>query len=277
MKNQKLNLCAKGSRKIGPEFINEICYLSGIFDCIEIDFNYPHDQNFEKELKFLQQLRNEKKINYTVHLQYFSGSLNDFNKNIRNETIDEIKREIDKAVDIGAKIATIHPALEPYGLKISDREELEIDSYKKIAQYAAKKNLKIGLENEAQTCFWFPDRACKFNNIVDVVRKVNLRNFGLTVDIGHANVTGEDYITIIENYINEIFHIHIHDNLGKPEENIRNFNRSDPHLPIGVGNINWGRVVNKLREKNYKGYLEFECDIDGMQESIDYINSLTEN
>lgn len=274
MNNQKIHLCAKGSRKVGQAFIEETEYLSGLFNCIEIDFNYPHDKNFNEELEFLKKIKKEKNLEYTIHLQYFSGSLNDFSEKIRQESINEIKKEIDTGVSIGALVATLHPALEPYGLKIQGREDLEIDSYKKIAQYASKKGLKIGLENEAQTCFWFPDRACRFNNILEVVEKVNLDNFGLTIDIGHANVTGEDYGKALENNIDKVFHIHAHDNLGKPENNIRKFNRPDPHLPLGAGDINWGEIISKIKRKDYQGYLEFECDIDRMQESIEYLNRL---
>ena len=56
-----LKICAKGSRKIGQEFIDEINYLSEIVNCIEIDFNYPHDRNFDNELGFLKKLKEEKK------------------------------------------------------------------------------------------------------------------------------------------------------------------------------------------------------------------------
>ena len=85
-KNNNLKLCAKGSRKLGSAFIDEIKYLADIVDCIEIDFNYPHDGDFKKEMTFLKKLHKDKKIDYTVHAQYFSGSINDFNDKIRQES-----------------------------------------------------------------------------------------------------------------------------------------------------------------------------------------------
>jgi len=116
--DNKMKICAKGSKKLGREFIKETEYLTSIVNCIGIDFNYPHDSDFKKEIIFLKKLQADKKINYTVHAQYLNGSLNDFNKKIRLETIKQIYGSVDNAKEINAKIVTLHPALEPYGLKL---------------------------------------------------------------------------------------------------------------------------------------------------------------
>src|SRR3989344_7136194 len=198
--DNKMKICAKGSKKLGREFIKETEYLTSIVNCIGIDFNYPHDSDFKKEIIFLKKLQADKKINYTVHAQHLNGSLNDFNEKIRLETIKQIYGSVDNAKKINAKIVTFHPALEPYGLKLEKRKELELDSYKKIAVYAKRKGISIGLENEAQTCFWFPDRACKFDQLLQTIKTVNQSNFDLTLDIGHASVSGENYLLAIKKF-----------------------------------------------------------------------------
>ena len=143
-----LNIAAKGSRKTKAEFFQEIEYLADIVKYIEIDFNYPHDKNFRVELKFLKQLKAKKELSYSVHAQYLSGNLNDVNDKIRQESLKQVFQAIDWAGYIGAKLVTIHPALEPYGLKIPGRPELEIEIYKKIARYAKKKKINI-------VCYFF--------------------------------------------------------------------------------------------------------------------------
>jgi len=274
MASSKLKICAKGSRKTGKEFIEETKYLASIADCIEIDFNYPHDRNFTLEMKFLRKLRKDKKISYAVHSQYLSGSLNDFNEIIRKETIRQACNSIDNAKKIGAKVVTIHPALEPYGLKIEKGSELELDSYKKIAAYASKKGILIGLENEARTNFWFPDRACKLELLTETIKKVGDSKFGLTLDIGHANISGEDYLSAISKYSSMLFHVHAHDNYGDPETNIREFKRPDPHLAPGQGKINWKEIIKTLEDTNYQGMFELECKINELDKAIQYIKSL---
>jgi sugar phosphate isomerase/epimerase len=216
----------------------------------------------------------EKNLRYTIHAQYLSGSINDLNEKIRKESINQILKAIDNAFELGADIVTLHPALEPYGLKLEKRKELELETYKKIASYASKNKVKIGLENEAQTCFWFPDRACKFELLNKTICEIDNKNFGMTLDIGHANVSGEDYIAAIKNYSAKIFHIHAHDNFGKPENNLEHFDRPDPHLSPGEGVINWKKVVDSLKEINYIGYFEIECEPDKMEKAIKYIKSV---
>lgn len=277
MSSKLIKISAKGSRKTGQEFKEEIAYLSTLTDCIEIDFNYPHDSNFDDEINFLIDFKKQKSLNYTVHAQYLNGGLNDFNQTIREETIKTIFHAIDNAEKIGAKIVVVHPALEPYGWKIEKRIELEIDSYRRIADYAAKKNIRIGLENEAKTCFWFPDRATKFELISQTIKAVDRDNFGLTIDIGHANVTGEDYISAIKLNANKLYHIHAHDNLGSPENNQKEFNRPDPHLAPGKGTINWKLVIKALVEINYDGYFELEIEPNEMENGIKLIRELNEN
>lgn len=274
MENKKIKICAKGSRKTGQAFMNETNYLSTIVDCIEIDFNYPHDTNFSREISYLKKLRKKTGINFTVHAQYLSGGLNDFNKIIREETIKQAFKSIDYANELGAKIVTLHPALEPYGLKIKKMVELEIEAYKKISAYAKKRNIKVGLENEAQTCFWFPDRACKINLLSDTIKKIKSPNFGLTLDIGHANVSGENYLEAIKKYHGKILHIHAHDNSGEAKANLAKFKRPDPHLAPGKGNIQWKKVIDLLKKIEYKGYFELECEINDMAEAIKYIKAI---
>lgn len=266
-----IHFCAKGSRKTGKAFIDETNVLADIVDCIEIDFNYPHDRDFESEVQYLQELNKTKNITFTVHAQFLNGCLNDFNESIRDLTLKEAYKNIDTASALDAKIVTIHPALEPYGLKLEKRRELEIDSYQRIADYAAEKGITIGLENEAQTCFWFPDRACKFSLIQETVELVNHPNFLYTLDIGHANVSGEDYLSAIKTLGNKIVHIHAHDNEGAAVENQKLYNRPDPHLPPGKGRIEWKKVLESLTAVGYRGYFELECEVKDMKSAIEYL------
>lgn len=265
----RLNYCAKGSRQKRNAFISETKRLAKITNCIEIDFNYPHNRDFKKEIEFLIKLQRDKGVQYTVHAPYLDEGINSFNKKIRFATLEEVFYSIDMAKKLKSKVVILHPALEPYGLKIKEREKIEMNSYNKIAKYAKSKNILIGLENEAQTCFWFPDRACKFWELEKTVRKVGLKNFGYTIDIGHANVSGEDFIKAIYKFRNKLFHIHFHDNFGKKEVN----GRIDAHLAPGKGLIDWGKIIKALQEINYQNYITIECDSQRIKEGIDFLEN----
>jgi len=57
---------------------------------------------------------------------------------IREGSIEEIYYAIDTAEKLGASVVTLHPALEPYGLKIEERREIELDS-----NFNNKKGIKL--------------------------------------------------------------------------------------------------------------------------------------
>lgn len=236
-------------------------------DCIEIDFNYPHSQNFEREIDFLIKLQKNKSIQYTVHAPYLDEGINSFNEKIRFAILKEVFHSIDMAKKLRSKVVVLHPALEPYGLKINEREKLEMDSYNRIAKYANSKNILIGLENEAQTCFWFPDRACRFQELEKTVKKIRSKYFGYTIDVGHANVSGEDFIKAIYRFKDKLFHIHFHDNFGKKEIN----GRIDAHLAPGKGMIDWKKAIKALQEINYQNYITIECNAQGIKEGIEFL------
>lgn len=81
-------------------------------------------------------------------------------------------------------------------------------------------------------------------------------------------------MSAIQKLNEKIFHIHAHDNLGAPKENLPVFNRPDPHLAPGNGKIDWKKVIKALRQTKYNGYFELECEIHKMVEAVKYIRNL---
>ncbi len=269
-----MKISVKGSMKKGEGFIQETNYLSSFSNYMEIGLNYPHDSGLEKEIKFLKSLIKKNGMRYTVHAQYLNGNLNDFNRKIRRDSIKEVYYSIDVAQKIEADVVTLHPALEPYGVKMEERKDLEIDSYQKIAKYAQKRNIKIGLENLTSDNLWIPERAYKFELLLETIKQVNYLNFRLTLDIGHANTSKENFIKLIEEESKNIFHIHAHDNLGDTNENMKEYNRPDPHLPPGQGNVDWEKVIDVLEKVNYENYFELECGSSFIEEGVNFIKKI---
>lgn len=67
----------------------------------------------------------------------------------------------------------------------------------------------------------------------------------MTIDFGHANTMGKvnDFIKVLKS----ASHVHIHDNHGK----------SDEHLAIGEGTIDWNKV-SKALIREYRGVVVVE-------------------
>jgi len=91
------------------------------------------------------------------------------------------------------------------------------------------------------------------------------KNIGFCLDIGHANINGK-----IEKYILELFdkiiNIHVHDNDGF----------FDSHQIVGKGKVDWYKIIEILKRKEYKNYMTME-DIENPFESLNKIIGFLKN
>ncbi len=83
------------------------------------------------------------------------------------------------------------------------------------------------------------------DEMLDILGRVDRKNAGMTLDMGHANTMGlvDEFL---EKCLDKVSHMHIHDNHGARDE----------HLPLGQGSIDWKKVMGKLT--GYKGLMVTE-------------------
>lgn len=79
---------------------------------------------------------------------------------------------------------------------------------------------------------------------------------GLVLDTGHANLLGQVEKFLL-NFSDRIVHIHAHDNHGK----------TDQHLGIGYGNIDWKALADGLRRMSFSRIVMVES-VENVQESL---------
>jgi len=81
-------------------------------------------------------------------------------------------------------------------------------------------------------------------------------NIGLVLDIGHANIN-KQIESFLTTFADKTVHMHAHENYGK----------SDQHLGIGYGNVNWEKVANLVRENSYDKIITIES-VEHVDESV---------
>lgn len=116
-----------------------------------------------------------------------------------------------------------------------------IAAIKELLGVAEEHNIRLMLENvEGDTA---ESLAPMFDAIPDL---------GLHLDIGHANIatTGRKSHTanLLSAYADRLLHVHLSDNKGK----------SDDHLAIGAGSIDWKRELRVLKGAGYDGTITLE-------------------
>jgi len=202
----------------------------------------------------VQDIRDTTDLELTLHLPFSDMNLAGLNTGIRNEVLHQMKDYLLIASNF-VELAVVHPGyLSPHGAQLPDLAwQTNIESLQSICDFAADHGITIAVENMPEV----PKIFGKYpQEILQMVKDVNRDNVGLTLDIGHANTMGKDIMDdFLKMYKGRISHVHLHDNRGK----------SDEHLPLGKGNIDWKHVMDNL--SNYKG--RFVTEVNCVDEGIE--------
>ena len=223
------------------------------------------DEELEKYSKVIE----EYLIPYTTHALFLTGE-----PDKPAESILPYQEEIlYKASILGVKCITYHfglcegiregedfaleKCLNRYNVSVEDFKKLNIYVLKEICNRAKKYSLTVTIENLPAGCL------CDFGttvlDLLKIIKEVDEENLGICFDSGHANISGLNiYEEIIKagKYLKET---HFHDNIGRIcDKNIIN----DMHQPVGIGNINWIKVIFALEKIEYKFPVDFEISSD---------------
>ena len=119
----------------------------------------------------------------------------------------------------------------------------DIDQLKSIINSVDLLDIRVGLENRGDT-----DPKKLFKSF----QELNLRNVGLTFDVGHAYNYFENSDQVAEQ-IRElnmfIYHVHIHET-----------SKDNPSPAFGFGDINWIKIIQVFKSIGYDGALTLETN-----------------
>jgi len=136
-----------------------------------------------------------------------------------------------------------------------------IKSLREIIWHSQRLGVQIMLENVPKSSSGI-HKLDEFKYIID-----NVQGLNVNLDIPHAFTSGgmPAIIDYIRTFRKKIVHIHWHDNNGVYDE----------HLPIGEGLIDHKKVVEELKNINYKRTITLEV-FTGKQDAKDSANKLKE-
>lgn len=227
----------------GVKFV-EIRCLPEIFNNKEIDFlkgqfEYSMHASFENlKIKILPKFR------YSI------------------DGVNKIKKDIDLAILLNVKEVIVHGGAFFKGyIRLSNALkknigldyflDLFIETFNPIFRKANDNGIKIIIEN-CYPCFLF-GRPHDIRYI-----KQKLPSIGFCLDLAHSEI----YNQTNELMKLDIDHIHLTDNDKK----------TDQHLVIGEGSIDFNDFLSKLKTKNYNKKIILECE--DLQDSIKSFNNI---
>ncbi|MBE0522467.1 MAG: sugar phosphate isomerase/epimerase [Candidatus Methanoperedenaceae archaeon] len=196
---------------------------------------------------------------FTLHLPFSDLNLASLNNPIWKETIKQMTMCLGKASDF-IELAVVHPGhLSPLGMQVPELAwQANIEGLRSICDAAFDYGVTVGVENMVNMKFILGKQPGEILGMIDSLERENV---GLTLDVGHANTNG-----LLPDFLKEmdsVVHVHLHDNSG----------RTDEHLEVGKGTINWKEVVQGLDA--YKGRKVIEArTIEEGTASLRYLEGL---
>lgn len=193
--------------------------------------------------------------------QLFGPSLADREENLRQWRIEYTKRCIDIAVVLNCPSVSITSGKPQAGLLPEKAYSKLIMSLQEILRYAQSKEISLAIEYEPGLLVE------SYQEVRDLLNLINNPYFGVNLDLGHAWVQREDPVEVIEKLEKAILHIHLEDIKG----------RKHYHLIPGEGDLDFQKILAKLTQVGYTGYLSLElytypdCPEEAAEKAFHYV------
>lgn len=178
---------------------------------------------------------------------FFEPSLISRSRTLREWRIAYTKKALRLGKALGAhNVSVVSGALLP-GVPPEKAQKLLEESLKRLIEEAEHLGQRFSIELAPST---YIERT---SEAVALVKKMNSALFGVNLDVGHAQLTGEDPTKAIRDLKDMIFHIHLEDIRGHKHY----------HRIPGDGDIDFRGIARELDRTGYTGPLTWDlytCD-----------------
>lgn len=161
-------------------------------------------------------------VSVTYHAPFRDWNIGSYDEAVREDSVERVKRTLDDAAEAGAEAVVTHggsvPTRYPEWVQKSAKEAA-IRSLAECAEYAQLVGVPLCVENQPSNeqkrrYTTTPSDLAALLQTVDVAPKY----IGVTLDVGHAKVNGEDWHDFVEKFGHRIQVCHLHDNDGTADQ-----------------------------------------------------------
>ena len=229
--------------------LDELEVLSDLgFDYLELAMDPPQAHYRvirEKKAELLKAL-DRHNMHAICHLPTFVSTA-DLTDRLRETSLAEVLDSLETAAELKPLKVVLHPSTVR-GLSVFAMEQVNeylLQALELVVDKADHLGLSLCIEN------MFPQYYSLVNaeDFVEVFER--FPTLRLTLDTGHGQIEsagGKRTLELIERFADRISHVHASDNFGK----------TDDHLPIGAGVIDFQEVIKALKATGYDETVTFE-------------------
>ncbi|MEM2995637.1 MAG: sugar phosphate isomerase/epimerase family protein [Candidatus Bathyarchaeia archaeon] len=200
-------------------------------------------------------------LKYSVHAPFADINIASPSKSMLKAMLNRLERSIANANTLNAYIWVFHPGLAT-GISMFYPGMDWLQNLKSVGQLlktAEDYGVKIAIENVPEP---YPFLMKNVEQFAKFYNEIGNEEVGLVLDVGHANLNGQTAL-FIKTFSKKIVHIHAHDN----DE------RSDQHLGVGYGTVNWKNFESLLKEIGYDKVVVVES-VMHVEESIQKLKEM---
>ena len=213
-------------------------------------------------------------LTYTLHLPLWSVETSTPLSPVRKGSVDAVAQAIQMTTPLEPEVYVLHAtgalAAEFYNMRISEMARMLI---LRQFQNGARESIESILAETG-----LPSRKLAIETIefpLDMTLEL-AEEFDLSIclDTGHvlAGFPGWfDFFDVVEKLLPRLAEVHLHDSKKMPEGK-RGY--GEDHKPLGHGDLELGRFLDRLAAANFTGPLVFELNVNESLDSLKVVNSI---
>ena len=166
----------------------------------------------------LGELTDRYDVSVTYHAPFRDWNMGSFNDDVRQASVEQVKRSLDDAATTGAGAVVVHGGSVPHRYPEWVREGAAENARRSLvecAEYARSVGVPLCLENQPQS-----DAKRRYTTTPDALADalagvpVGAEYLGVTLDVGHAKANGYEWRDFTTRFEDRIRVCHLHDNDG---------------------------------------------------------------
>ncbi len=173
----------------------------------------------------------------------------------RAESMRFMRGCIDLAGEFGTSVVHAISGAKGVGVKVADAWNWLVASIGELVDYSDSRGVKFAFEAAVNQL------VARSTDMEKLLRAVGGEKLHINFDPSHSILYGEDPSRLIRAYGKKIIHFHAKDSIGNP----KNFK----FPPLGLGVIDFGRVIDALKSIGYTGFVsvEYEGELFGYEKN----------
>jgi len=227
--------------------------------CLELTDDGLHALTRPRVEKLLE-LKASRGLRYALHAPFADINIAALDASVREAVLRRLETSIRWASALEVEAMVFHPgatsALEHFYPGAAWKQNLK--SVRRLLKFAADHGVPAMMENVPEPFPFLLKSVEDFERFYDEVGI----DVSMVLDIAHAHPRGETE-EIIRRFGDRLGHIHVSDNHG----------RTDEHLQLGEGSIDWEKVLAAVKASRFEGWIVVES-FTGVRDSIRLLKRL---